>query len=83
MVMGITVEGHTDSTGTEKRNSILSTQRANAVKFYFLNKRPQWIEIISAMGKASSFPIANNKTEKGRAANRRVKIILAYKNKNN
>ena len=80
-VMGITVEGHTDSTGTEQRNFILSTQRANAVKSYFLNKRPEWIKLISAIGKASSFPVADNKTEKGRAENRRVKIILAYTNK--
>ena len=80
-VVGITVEGHTDSTGIEQRNRILSSQRANAVKLYFLNKRPDWIKLISAIGKASSFPVADNKTNKGRATNRRVNIILAYTNK--
>jgi outer membrane protein OmpA-like peptidoglycan-associated protein len=79
-VVNIIVEGHTDSKGTLQRNAILSTQRAEAVRNYFLNKMPELKQII-AYGKASAFPVADNITEKGRAQNRRVKIILVYTNK--
>ena len=79
-VVGITIEGHTDSTGTEQRNITLSYERANAVKFYLLNKRPDLKEDIFAYGKASTFPVSENTTEKGRAKNRRVKIFLVYTN---
>ena len=81
-VKEITIEGHTDSKGTSERNTVLSAQRAEAVKWYILNKRPDTKELIFAFGKASSFPVADNATEKGRALNRRVKIILSYTNKN-
>ena len=79
-VINITVEGHTDSKGTLKRNTILSAQRASAVRNYVINKLPDLNEIIFAYGKASAFPVADNDTEKGREQNRRVKIILAYTN---
>ena len=80
-VINIVVEGHTDGKGTLQRNEILSTQRAAAVRNYFINKMPYLQEIILAYGKSSAFPVADNFTEKGRAQNRRVKIILNYTNK--
>ena len=80
-VVNITIEGHTDSKGSQQQNIILSTQRAEAVRYYFLKSLPDLHEIIFAYGRASAFPVADNATEKGRAQNRRVKIILAYKNK--
>ena len=80
-VLNITIEGHTDSKGSLQLNTILSTQRAEAVRNYFLKVLPDLHEIIFAYGKASAFPVADNATEKGRAQNRRVKIILAYTNK--
>ena len=80
-VVNITIEGHTDSKGSQQRNIILSTQRAEAIRYYFLKSLPDLHEIIFAYGRASAFPVADNATEKGRAQNRRVKIILAYKNK--
>ena len=80
-VVNITIEGHTDSKGSQQRNIILSTQRAEAVRYYFLKSLPDLHEIIFAYGRASAFPVADNATEKGRAQNRRVKIILDYKNK--
>ena len=80
-VMNIVVEGHTDNKGTLQRNAVLSTQRATAVRNYFLNKMPELKEIIFIYGKSSAFPVGDNVTEKGRAQNRRVKIILSYTNK--
>ena len=79
-VVGIKIEGHTDSTGTEQRNIILSSERANAVKFYLINKRPDLKEDVFAYGKASTLPVSENTTEKGRAKNRRVTIFLVYTN---
>ncbi len=80
-VVNIFIEGHTDSKGTEQRNTILSKQRAEAVRIYFSDKLPVVRELIFAEGKAANFPIADNGTEKGRAKNRRVQIVLAYTNK--
>ena len=82
-VIEITVEGHTDNKGTFQRNTILSSQRAEAVRSYFSHKRPGIKENVFAYGKASAFPVADNSTEKGRAQNRRVKIILVYANSSN
>jgi outer membrane protein OmpA-like peptidoglycan-associated protein len=77
-VAKILIEGHTDSTGTEQRNIVLSNDRAESVLHYFVQKAPYLIEKISALGKASNFPIAENNTVEGRAKNRRVHIILTY-----
>ncbi len=67
------VEGHTDSTGSDKINSELSQKRADAVRNYLIeNGFPA--ENITAMGYGSSKPIGDNKTSKGRQANRRVEI---------
>ena len=80
-VLNIAVQGHTDIKGTFQRNIILSTERAVAVRNYFLIKMPQLKETIFSAGKASIFPIADNATELGRSKNRRVEIILTYTNK--
>jgi long-chain fatty acid transport protein len=67
------VEGHTDSTGSDKINSELSQKRANAVMNYLIeNGFPA--ENIEAVGYGSSKPIGDNNTSKGRQANRRVEI---------
>ncbi len=80
-LINIFVEGHTDSKGTVQRNAILSKQRAEAVRTYFSDKLLGVKELIFAEGKAANFPVADNSTEKGRAKNRRVQIVLAYTNK--
>ena len=67
------VEGHTDSTGSDKINEALSQKRAEAVMNYLIdNGFPA--EKIKAVGYGSSKPIGDNKTSKGRQANRRVEI---------
>jgi outer membrane protein OmpA-like peptidoglycan-associated protein len=79
----IDVEGHTDNTGTEERNIILSKERADAVQNYFILKMPMVKNNIFAIGKSANFPIASNNDEKGRAKNRRVQILLSYYNTKN
>lgn len=74
----IDIEGHTDNTGTNERNIILSQNRAEAVRHYFILALPVLKNNIFAFGKAANFPIAENNTITGRAKNRRVQIILTY-----
>ncbi len=74
----IDIEGHTDNTGSNERNIMLSKNRAEAVLNYFVLKAPHLKANIFALGKAADFAIADNNTAIGRAKNRRVQIILTY-----
>lgn len=71
-----TVEGHTDSVGSEALNQKLSDARANAVKQYLVENGIDAFRL-SALGYGESKPIDTNATSKGRANNRRVEINLA------
>lgn len=77
----VTISGHTDSTGNENNNLLLSEARAASVQQYLIEKMPAAAPKISAAGKASAMPIADNKTAAGRQLNRRVEIIITYWNK--
>ncbi len=69
------IEGHTDSTGTEYFNQILSEDRANAVRNYLITKGINGDNLI-AKGYGGTQPIDSNTTESGRAMNRRVEIKM-------
>lgn len=69
------VEGHTDNVGKDADNMTLSKKRAEAVRDYLV-VRGVSANAITAVGKASAVPIADNKTPEGRAMNRRVEIII-------
>jgi len=69
------VVGHTDSTGSLQYNQTLSVNRAQSVTGY-LAQRGIAPQRLSATGMGPSQPIADNNTEAGRAANRRVEIYL-------
>lgn len=71
-----TVEGHTDSVGSDKLNQRLSDSRANSVKEYLITNGIDAFRL-SALGYGESKPIDSNKTRAGRANNRRVEINLA------
>ncbi|MCL4158686.1 UNVERIFIED_CONTAM: hypothetical protein GTU68_052706 [Idotea baltica] len=70
-----TVEGHTDSVGSETLNQRLSDSRANSVKEYLVQNGIDAFRL-SALGYGESNPIDSNKTRAGRANNRRVEINL-------
>jgi len=71
----ITIEGHTDSTGSDQFNKSLSNARAKAVFLEFVkNGIPE--DKMTYIGFASKMPIADNKTDSGRAKNRRVEIFV-------
>jgi len=73
----VTVEGHTDSTGSAQRNSKLSQMRAEAVKDYLVSNKTVDEDKIKARGFGDTQPIASNKTSSGRAENRRVDVIIS------
>ena len=68
-----TVEGHTDSVGSEAYNQRLSERRANAVRDYLVAHGID-ASRITTRGYGKTKPIASNKTAEGRAKNRRVEI---------
>lgn len=73
----IEVAGHTDSTGEAAANQALSERRAAAVKQALVEKYGADAARISTRGWGAEQPIEDNKTEGGRALNRRVEIVLA------
>lgn len=72
----VVVEGHTDNTGVETSNQLLSEKRAQAVKDYLLSKVTPMKANIRIVGYGSSVPLAPNDTKEGQNRNRRVSIIL-------
>jgi outer membrane protein OmpA-like peptidoglycan-associated protein len=71
----VTVEGHTDSVGTDDYNQQLSEHRAQAVRDYFVQQGINQAAV-EAHGYGKSEPIATNDTPEGRQQNRRVELIL-------
>lgn len=74
----VEVHGHTDNVGSPDKNMQLSEARAFAVKNWLEKKFPLNFPKgrISVYAKGQTNPIAPNSTNQGRAANRRVEIIL-------
>ncbi len=69
------IGGHTDSQGRESMNERLSQQRADAVLNAIMARRVLTSNL-SAKGYGESRPIADNGTEDGREANRRIEFRL-------
>lgn len=72
----VSVEGHTDSHGSDQLNFQLSEDRAAAVKQYLLANMEIEPHRIMAVGFGEDRPIANNETVEGRAKNRRIDIVI-------
>jgi len=74
-VSQLEVAGHTDSTGLVDYNKRLSDLRSASVKKYLIKKGFDKSKV-KAVGYGAKKPIASNKSEKGRAANRRIEFIV-------
>jgi outer membrane protein OmpA-like peptidoglycan-associated protein len=72
----LSVEGYTDSVGSDAFNQTLSEQRANAVRDYLVQQGLDPTSI-TATGFGKSNPVASNDTAAGRQQNRRVEIIIS------
>jgi len=75
----VNVLGHTDNSGKEDYNLTLSSQRAEVVAEFLLDRGVD-PERVSSNGKGSSQPILPNNTPEGRRKNRRVEILIRWKN---
>jgi outer membrane protein OmpA-like peptidoglycan-associated protein len=71
------IEGHTDNTGTEKRNAQLSEERAKTVLEYLVNGGIDR-QKLTAKGFGATRPVADNATPEGRTKNRRT-VFALYK----
>ena len=72
------ITGHTDEEGDEQYNMILSQNRADAVRDYFIRNGIAVHRIITS-GYGESKPLGSNETEEGRSLNRRAEIYSIKK----
>jgi OOP family OmpA-OmpF porin len=70
----VEVAGHTDNIGTPEANQRLSEERAKAV-MAALVQRGIKADQLTSKGYGQTVPIADNRTEEGRAKNRRVELV--------
>jgi outer membrane protein OmpA-like peptidoglycan-associated protein len=70
----VSIEGHTDNVGTPQNNKVLSTQRAKSVMNAVVKKGIAATRL-TAIGWGQEKTIADNRSEEGRAKNRRVEIV--------
>src|SRR5690606_3399299 len=67
------VGGHTDNVGKAETNLLLSQQRAESVRAALV-QRGVSADRLTAKGYGDTVPVADNRSEAGRAANRRVEV---------
>lgn len=73
----VSVQGHTDSRGSNDLNMKLSEERSSAVKEYLLANMPSLKGRITSKGYGKERPVASNETAEGQAKNRRIDIVIA------
>ncbi len=75
----LTIEGHTDSVGSDAANLALSQSRADAVRAALIELGVS-AQRMTALGKGESQPVGDNSSPAGRAANRRIVLTFAEPN---
>ena len=73
--IGLLVVGHTDNTGSYDYNLSLSMARAQAVVDYLTAEHGIAADRLQAAGAGMMAPISTNRTDQGRALNRRVELV--------
>ncbi len=76
--VNLEIQGHTDNVGKDEYNENLSQGRAQSAVDYLIRKGIT-VDRLRAVGYGPRKPVADNKTKKGRAKNRRVELIPFYK----
>ncbi|HEX5437865.1 MAG TPA: OmpA family protein [Gemmatimonadaceae bacterium] len=71
----LSIEGHTDNTGSAATNQKLSDERAAAVKTYLVTTYHVDASRLAAKGYGDTKPVASNSTPEGRQQNRRVELV--------
>ncbi len=80
--IAVLIEGHTDNVpysgrGPLKGNWDLSTKRATSIVNLLLENPQILPQNLTAAGRGEYLPIAPNSTQQGRAANRRIEVVLS------
>lgn len=70
----VSIEGHTDNQGTAAANKVLSLDRAKSVVAAVAAEGVK-ADRMATVGWGQEKPIADNRTEEGRAINRRVELV--------
>ena len=70
------VAGHSDSAGSASYNYELSKRRSESIAAYLVTEGKIEPTRVMAVGYGEGAPVADNKTEAGRAKNRRVEILV-------
>ena len=78
----VAIVGYTDSSGLNSYNERLSLKRAESVSSKLIELGLSPTRIIEILGKGDENPVANNETEAGRNANRRVEFRLVKRGMN-
>jgi outer membrane protein OmpA-like peptidoglycan-associated protein len=73
--LAIEIQGHTDNVGAAPANLALSKQRADAVKTYLVRTFAVDAARLTSVGFGDTKPVADNRTDDGRARNRRVELV--------
>jgi OOP family OmpA-OmpF porin len=71
------IEGHTDNVGNAADNLALSRERAQSVVDYLVSTHRIARSRLSAVGYGETRPLADNRTEAGKRANRRIGAVIA------
>ena len=72
----VQVEGYTDNIGSDEYNQRLSEQRAGGVREYLVAQSVPDANV-TAQGFGKADPVADNTSDKGRAQNRRVELVVS------
>lgn len=75
-ILKVEIQGHTDSTGNDNENLVLSENRAKSCMVYLISKGIT-VGRLSARGFGARVPVATNDTPEGREKNRRVEFRIA------
>lgn len=74
--VNLSIEGHTDSRGSDAHNLKLSQERASSARSYLVSKGVA-AGRLTAKGYGETRPVANNDSDAGREANRRVEMVIS------
>jgi OOP family OmpA-OmpF porin len=71
----LSIEGHTDSDGSDESNMTLSQKRADSVRTYLMTTFGVGADRLESKGWGESKPVDSNDTAEGKANNRRVELV--------
>jgi peptidoglycan-associated lipoprotein len=72
----VEIQGHTDDTGGERHNEELGQRRADSVRRYLSREHKLPLARMSTISYGDTLPVESNKSRAGRAANRRVVLVV-------